>query len=190
MRARHEVVGLDDDRYLAVGHGGHRHVVESTPEVVALQRRDRRGLAPQQIREQVEVVDRVGVGDADVGAGALEAGEAAGGVTHGADPATGQRCPQCSGHRVEAEDVADLHDSGGRAGGRGHRPAVGGGDGQRLLDEAVAAGGQTCLGHGAMAVGRRDDVDGIDVGQRNPEVLDGAGGRHPLPHRPLAGGPR
>ena len=48
----------------------------------------------EQVREEIEVVDRVGVRHADVGPRALEPGEAAGGVPHGAQPSTLERAAQ------------------------------------------------------------------------------------------------
>jgi hypothetical protein len=50
-----------------------RHVVEASAQVVALERRDARRLALEEVREEVEVVDRVALRHAHVGARALEA---------------------------------------------------------------------------------------------------------------------
>src|SRR5436309_15820952 len=78
MGTGHEVVGLDDDGHVAIADRDHREIVETAAEEVALQRGGRRRLAAEQVREEGDVMDAVGVEDADVGTRALEAGEAAG----------------------------------------------------------------------------------------------------------------
>ena len=56
-------------------------------------------------------------------------------------------------------------------------------EGQRLLDEAVAARAQALPGHGQMVVGGGHDVDRVHVGQRLAEVFHRARGGDARLHR-------
>ena len=120
------------------------------------------------MREEVEIVDGVGVRDAHVHAGPLEAGEAAGQVTDRPDPTDGQGFAEDGGNGMEAENVADLQHATARDGQRGQAAPVGGRHRQGLLHETVATSVETGLGDGAMTVGRRDHIDRVDLRERGP----------------------
>jgi hypothetical protein len=64
---------------------------------------------------------------------------------------------------MEAEDVADLQQPSGLPHEIGEPTALVDRDGERLLDEAVAAGPETLAREGKMVVGGRHDVDRVDV---------------------------
>ena len=80
--AGREVARFHEGGHVAVLHGGEGAVVQAAPQVVAQGRDDRGGLASEQIREEIEVVDAVGLGHPHVGARPLEAREAARAVAH------------------------------------------------------------------------------------------------------------
>jgi hypothetical protein len=151
--------------------------------VVAQGGSDRDGLLPQQVGEEIEIVDRVGLGHACVGARPLEPREAAGAVTDAADGPGGQPLAQHRGHRMEAEDVPNLQDPTRLRDDRGEPPALGERPRQRLLDEAVPAGAEALAGHRQVIVGGGDDVDRVHVRERLPEIPDRAVGGHPGPDR-------
>jgi hypothetical protein len=124
-------------------------------------------------------VDGVGLRHPHVGARALEAGEAARAIAHAAECARVEALAQCGGHRMEAEDVPDLEDAAGVRDDAAELPALVHRQGQRLLDEAIAARAQALAGQGQMVVGGRHDVHRVHVGQRSAEILDRARGSHP-----------
>jgi len=79
--AGHKVIRLDECRDVAVFHHRHRHVVEAAPEIVALDGACASRRVVEQIREQIEVMDGIGVRHADVHPRALESGKPASGKT-------------------------------------------------------------------------------------------------------------
>ena len=175
-----EVAGLDEGRDLAVLHRGERAVVQAAAQVIAQGGGDRGGRAPEQVREEIEVVDGVGLRDAHVGARALEAGEAAGAVAHAArarprraaraarsSPGGSGRCARPGARAPVSATIAAS------AAALVHRER------ERLLDEAVAARAQALPGQGQVVVGRRHDVHRVHVRQRLAEVLDRARGATP-----------
>src|SRR6266705_2936909 len=180
-----EVVRLDDRGNVAVVHHRQRQIVEPAAQKIALHRADPGRLAAQEVREEIDVVDRVRLGDADVGARALEAGEPPGRVADAADATALEGIAQRRRHRVEAEDVADLHEP-ARGRGRGFQLApLGGRPRERLFDEAVKAGGQALARDRVMAVRRRDDVGGVDVGERLAVIGERAAWLQAVTDRPL-----
>ena len=166
--------------HVAVRHGGHGHVVQAAAQVVPLDRAHPRGLAAEQIREEVEVVDGVGLGHADVRARPLEAGEAAGGV------ADARRCARRQRARA-ARRSPDGSERCGRPARRGRpppRPRRAPGLGRPTRSSGFST--KQCrpaarhrLGDGPMAVGRRHDVHRVDGGQRGAIVGDHARSARP-----------
>ena len=86
-----EVIRFDDRQNLAIVHDGPRRIVQAAAQVVSLKRGDARGFAGEQVREEVDVVNRVRLGDAHVGAWPLEARKPSGGVADLADESIPQR---------------------------------------------------------------------------------------------------
>src|SRR5262249_60558242 len=101
----------------------------------------------EQIREQIEVMDGVGVRHADVRSRALESGEPAGGKTQTAQAARHHRGPNRRGHGMEPEDMSDLERLSGLARDHGELTAVGDRHREWLLDETRAAGAEASLGY-------------------------------------------
>ena len=184
MRPRNEVPSLDDDGGLAVLHRRERQVIHLAAEVVADEPGDRRRIPAQQEREQVEVVDRVGLGDAHVRPWSLEPREPPGRIPHGADPVAREGCAEALRHGMEPEDVADLNQALRGPRPLDERPPLAHGAGHGLFDEAVPSRFQTLGGQRQVAVGRGDEVDGVHLSEGRAVVGDGARGRHPLLHRP------
>jgi hypothetical protein len=83
-----------------------------------------------------------------------------------------QPLAQHRGHGMKAEDVAHLQDAARLHDEPGQPPALVHGQGEGLLDEAVAARAQALPGQQEMIVGRRHDVHRVHVREGLPEVLD------------------
>src|SRR2546422_3790784 len=106
-----EVVRLDHRGNVAVVHDGPGQIVETAAQIVALNRADPRGLASEEMCEEVEVVDRVRLRHADVDPRPFEPGESPGDVTDPADASSPEGRAQRRRHGMEAKNVTDLHEA-------------------------------------------------------------------------------
>jgi hypothetical protein len=184
--AGQEVVRFHHHRDISVGHDRDRHVVQAAAEPVALNGGYARRVRAQKVSEEIKEMDGVALGHPDVGARALEAGEAARGVPHAADAIRIERLAYRDGDGMEAEDVADLQHPSRRAGHRRELTAVVHRQRQRLLDKAVPAGPQRVARHGEVTVRGGDHVDGVHVLEGLPVVGDRVRRGHASLHRQCA----
>ena len=180
---RGEVARLDEGRDTVVLDRGEGAVVHAAPQIVAQRGRDGGGPPPEQMGEEVEVMDGVGLRDADIRARPLEAGEAPGRVAHRPDGAAGKLRLEDGGDRVEAEDVPHLEDAPRGAHDPRQLPPVGEGEGERLLDKTVPPGLEAGPGQREVGVGGRDQIHGVHMGQRLAEVLHRSRRLHAGLHR-------
>src|SRR6266550_261650 len=167
-----EIVRLDDRGNVAVVHNGPGEIVEAAAQIVALNRTDLRGLAREEMCEEVEVVDRVRLRYTDVDPRPFKPGESPGGVADPADASGPEGLAQRRRHGMEAKNVTDLHEAPGGARRCFERASLLNRSGERLLDDAGEPGRQALACDRAMTVRRRDDVHRIDVRKRRPVVRD------------------
>ena len=155
-------------------HDGPGEIVETAAQIIALNRADPRGLAGEEMREEVEVVDRIRLRHADVDPRPFEPGESPSGVADPADASGPQRLAQGGRHGMEAKNVTDLHEATGGARRCFQRASLLNRSGERLLDEAGESRSQALACDRVMTVSWRDDVHRIDVCERRPVVSDRA----------------
>src|SRR2546428_709182 len=169
---RDEIVRLDHRENVAVVHDGPGQIVEPATQVVALNRADPRGLASEEMCEEIEVVDRVRLRHPDVDPRPFEPGESPGGVADPADESGPQGLAQGRRHGMEAKDVTDLQEAPGGARGCFQRARLLHRAGERLLDEAGEPASQALACDRVMTVRRCDDVYRVDVCERRAVVCD------------------
>ena len=82
-------------------------------------------IRPEEVGEEVEVMDRVGLCHPNIDARPLETGESTGGVADPADASRPESRAQRGRHRMEAEDVSDLERASRRLAGPSSRDGKG-----------------------------------------------------------------
>src|SRR6516162_159192 len=135
--------------------------------------------------EEVDVVNRVGLSDANVGARPFESGEPSRGVANAADPSIRESLAQGRGHGGEAEYVTDLDEMPRDARRLLECAAFLQRAGERLFDETGQAGGEAILHDRQVAIRRGHDVGRIDTGERLAVVERPSRRFDTTPERPL-----